>query len=80
MGVGAGDIKGALVLTQSAATLSIIGQLTSLTLGEGSRGICWAKRTLEIWDDMGVAREAIDTGLWLAGLRLMIADAPARET
>ena len=36
-------------------------------------------RTLEIWDDMGVAREAIDAGLWLAGLRLMIADAPARD-
>ena len=43
------------------------------------RAIGVTPRTLEIWDDMGVAREAIDAGLWLAGLRLMIADAPARD-
>src|ERR1700758_1154609 len=23
-------------------------------IGEGSRGICWAKRTLEIWDRLGI--------------------------
>lgn len=43
------------------------------------RAIGVTPRTLEVWDDMGVAREAIDAGLWLAGWRLMIADTPARD-
>jgi 2-polyprenyl-6-methoxyphenol hydroxylase-like FAD-dependent oxidoreductase len=30
-------------------------------------------RTLEVWDDMGIAREMIDAGLWLRGLRMIIA-------
>jgi hypothetical protein len=29
-------------------------------------------RTLEIWEDMGIAREAIDAGLWLRGMRLYV--------
>nr|WP_245930648.1 FAD-dependent monooxygenase [Methylobacterium radiodurans] len=29
-------------------------------------------RTLEVWDDMGVAREMVDAGLWLTGLRSII--------
>jgi 2-polyprenyl-6-methoxyphenol hydroxylase-like FAD-dependent oxidoreductase len=33
-------------------------------------------RTLEVWDDMGIAREMIDAGLWLRGMRMIIAGQP----
>ena len=36
------------------------------------RAIGVTPRTLEIWDDMGVARDMIDAGLWLEGRRLII--------
>ncbi|MCJ2049290.1 FAD-dependent monooxygenase [Methylobacterium sp. J-070] len=36
------------------------------------RAIGVTPRTLEVWDDMGVAREMIDAGLWLTGLRSII--------
>jgi 2-polyprenyl-6-methoxyphenol hydroxylase-like FAD-dependent oxidoreductase len=29
-------------------------------------------RTLEVWDDMGIAREMIDAGLWLEGTRSLV--------
>ena len=29
-------------------------------------------RTLEIWEDMGIATEAIDAGLWLRGIRVYV--------
>lgn len=43
------------------------------------RAIGVTPRTLEVWDDMGLVREAIDAGLWFEGLRLRIADAPVRD-
>ena len=37
-------------------------------IGEGSRGICWAKRTLEIWDRLGIAARMVDKGVtWKLG-------------
>jgi 2-polyprenyl-6-methoxyphenol hydroxylase-like FAD-dependent oxidoreductase len=36
------------------------------------RAIGVTPRTLEVWDDMGVARDMIDAGLWLDGRRLII--------
>ncbi|PXW51292.1 FAD-dependent monooxygenase [Methylobacterium sp. B4] len=36
------------------------------------RAIGVTPRTLEVWDDMGIAREMIDAGLWLTGLRTII--------
>ena len=37
-------------------------------IGEGSRGICWSKRTLEIWDRLGVAQPMLDKGVvWQKG-------------
>jgi hypothetical protein len=33
------------------------------------RAIGVTPRTLEVWDDMGVAREMIDAGVWIEGLR-----------
>src|SRR5918998_3176393 len=36
------------------------------------RAIGVTPRTLEVWDDMGVARDMIDAGLWLEGMRSII--------
>lgn len=38
------------------------------TVSVGSRAICWAQRTLEIWDRLGVARRMLEKGvLWDTG-------------
>jgi 3-(3-hydroxy-phenyl)propionate hydroxylase len=37
-------------------------------IGEGSRGICWSKRTLEIWDRLGIAARMVEKGVtWKLG-------------
>jgi 3-(3-hydroxy-phenyl)propionate hydroxylase len=37
-------------------------------IGEGSRGICYAKRTLEIWDRLGAVQPMLDKGVtWKIG-------------
>ncbi len=36
------------------------------------RAIGVTPRTLEVWDDMGIARTMIDAGLWIRGLRSII--------
>ncbi|XYD08076.1 FAD-dependent monooxygenase [Methylobacterium sp. NMS12] len=40
------------------------------------RAIGVTPRTLEVWDDMGLAREMIDAGLWLTGLRTILHGQP----
>ncbi|WP_407529471.1 FAD-dependent oxidoreductase [Methylobacterium oryzisoli] len=38
------------------------------TVATGSRAICWAKRTLEIWDRLGVGSRMVDKGVtWSVG-------------
>jgi len=38
------------------------------TVSLGSRAICWAKRTLEIWDRLGVGQRVVDKGVtWSVG-------------
>ncbi|WP_342641098.1 FAD-dependent monooxygenase [Rhodoligotrophos ferricapiens] len=37
------------------------------------RAIGVTPRTLEVWEDMGLARDAMDAGLWLRGVRMVIA-------
>ncbi|TNC05239.1 FAD-dependent oxidoreductase [Methylobacterium terricola] len=38
------------------------------TVATGSRAICWAKRSLEIWDRLGVGQRMVDKGVtWNAG-------------
>lgn len=44
------------------------------------RAIGVTPRTLEIWEDMGVAREMIDAGLWLTGMRSVISGHPPFDT
>jgi hypothetical protein len=44
------------------------------------RAIGVTPRTLEVWEDMGVAREMIDAGLWLRGLRSIVHGRPPLDT
>lgn len=43
------------------------------------RAIGVTPRTLEVWDDMGVAREMIEAGLWITGLRSIVQGSPATD-
>lgn len=43
------------------------------------RAIGVTSRTLEVFEDMGVAREMIDAGLWLEGVRMLLPGAPPRD-
>ncbi|MBN9512635.1 MAG: FAD-dependent monooxygenase [Alphaproteobacteria bacterium] len=43
------------------------------------RAIGITPRTLEVWDDMGIAREMIDAGLWIDGLRSIIHGQPPKD-
>ena len=43
------------------------------------RAIGVTPRTLEVWDDMGVARPMIDAGLWIEGLRSVVQGQAARD-
>lgn len=43
------------------------------------RAIGVTPRTLEVWEDMGVAREMIDAGLWITGLRSIVNGQPAAD-
>ncbi len=43
------------------------------------RAIGVTPRTLEVWEDMGIARDMIDAGLWLEGLRSVINGRPSEE-
>jgi 2-polyprenyl-6-methoxyphenol hydroxylase-like FAD-dependent oxidoreductase len=43
------------------------------------RAIGVTPRTLEVWEDMGIAREMIDAGLWIDGLRSFIHGHPPKD-
>lgn len=43
------------------------------------RAIGVTPRTLEVWDDMGIAREMIDAGIWLDGLRSIVGGQPPQD-
>ena len=43
------------------------------------RAIGVTPRTLEVWEDMGIAREMIDAGLWIDGLRSIIHGHPPKD-
>jgi 2-polyprenyl-6-methoxyphenol hydroxylase-like FAD-dependent oxidoreductase len=43
------------------------------------RAIGVTPRTLEVWDDMGIARRMIDAGLWITGLRSIVHPHPRKD-
>ena len=74
--VGAGPVglTMAAELARHGARCRIIDKLAAPT------GYCKAigvtPRTLEVWEDMGLVRAMIDAGLWLRGLRMIVAGTP----
>jgi 2-polyprenyl-6-methoxyphenol hydroxylase-like FAD-dependent oxidoreductase len=50
---------------------------------EAPSGFCKAigvtPRTLEVWEDMGIARPMIDAGLWIEGLHMILPGQPPRD-
>jgi 2-polyprenyl-6-methoxyphenol hydroxylase-like FAD-dependent oxidoreductase len=77
--VGAGPVglTMAAELTRHGASCRIIDRLAEQM--PYCRAIGVTPRTLEVWDDIGVARDMIDAGLWLEGRRLIIDGQPPRD-
>ncbi|HSI39070.1 MAG TPA: FAD-dependent monooxygenase [Xanthobacteraceae bacterium] len=44
------------------------------------RAIGVTPRTLEVWEAMGIARDMIDAGIWLAGLRSIVHGVPPNDS
>ena len=66
--VGAGPVGMTLALDLASRGLSPVLLDDADRIGVGSRGICWAKRTLEIWDRLGLAAPLIEKGVvWRKG-------------
>jgi 3-(3-hydroxy-phenyl)propionate hydroxylase len=66
--VGAGPVglTAAIDLARRGVRVVLIDD--SDRIGDGSRGICWAKRTLEIWDRLGVGEAMVARGVtWKLG-------------
>jgi 2-polyprenyl-6-methoxyphenol hydroxylase-like FAD-dependent oxidoreductase len=74
--VGAGPVGLTLAceLARHGARCRIIDRLPSPS--PYCRAIGVTPRTLEVWEDMGVAREMIDAGLWIGGLRSVVQGRP----
>jgi len=75
--VGAGPVGLTLAaeLARHGARCRILDRL--LSPSPYCRAIGVTSRTLEVWDDMGIAREMIEAGLWITGQRSIIQGHPA---
>ncbi|MCC6469592.1 MAG: FAD-dependent oxidoreductase [Alphaproteobacteria bacterium] len=74
--VGAGPVglTVALDLARRGVDVTLIDEKDTVSVG--SRAICWAKRTLEIWDRLGVAAPMVAKGVtWNRG-RVFLRDGP----
>ena len=66
--VGAGPVGLSLALDLASRGIKPVLLDDADRIGEGSRGICWAKRTLEIWDRLGVGEALVEKGVvWQKG-------------
>jgi 3-(3-hydroxy-phenyl)propionate hydroxylase len=66
--VGAGPVGMALALDLAGRGVNALLLDDADRIGEGSRGICWSKRTLEIFDRLGVAGPMLEKGVvWQKG-------------
>ncbi len=72
--VGAGPVGMALALDLASHGVEAVVLDDADRIGEGSRGICWSKRTLEIFDRLGVAGPMVEKGVvWQKG-KVFLAD------
>ncbi len=66
--VGAGPVGLSLAIDLAQRGTSVVLLDDSDRIGDGSRAICFAKRTLEIFDRLGVAKPMLDKGVsWQVG-------------
>lgn len=66
--VGAGPVGLTAALDLAARGLRVVILDDNNTVSVGSRAVCYAKRPLEIWDRLGVARPMLDKGIeWKLG-------------
>ena len=66
--IGAGPVGLTLALDLAQRGVKVVLLDDADRIGEGSRGICYAKRTLEIWDRLGVAAPMVEKGVvWQKG-------------
>ncbi|MBV9136515.1 MAG: FAD-dependent oxidoreductase [Hyphomicrobiales bacterium] len=66
--VGAGPVGLSLAIDLAQRGIAVVLLDNSDRIGEGSRGICYAKRTLEIWDRLGVGDPMVEKGVtWRRG-------------
>jgi 2-polyprenyl-6-methoxyphenol hydroxylase-like FAD-dependent oxidoreductase len=77
--VGAGPVGLAIAaeLARHGQPCRIIDRLDSPSGHCKALGV--TPRTLEVWDDMGIARPMIDAGLWIEGLRTIVPGEPPRD-
>ena len=66
--VGAGPVGLTLAIDLAQRGVSVIVLDDDCRLSTGSRAICFSKRTLEIWDRLGVGQRMVDQGVsWKVG-------------
>jgi 3-(3-hydroxy-phenyl)propionate hydroxylase len=74
--IGAGPVGLSVSLDLAQRGVPVVLLDDSDRIGEGSRGICWAKRTLEIWDRLGAATPMVAKGVtWKLG-KVFLAEDP----
>ncbi|MGX1305855.1 3-(3-hydroxy-phenyl)propionate hydroxylase [Amorphus suaedae] len=66
--VGAGPVGLTLAIDLAQRGIPVVLLDDADRIGEGSRAICFSKRTLEVWDRMGVGQRMVDKGVtWQIG-------------
>jgi 3-(3-hydroxy-phenyl)propionate hydroxylase len=66
--VGAGPVGLTAAIDLALRGVAVVLLDDSDRIGEGSRGICYAKRSLEIWDRLGLGERLVATGVtWKLG-------------
>lgn len=66
--VGAGPVGLTMALDLAQRGISSVLLDDADRIGEGSRGLCYSKRALEIWDRFGVGEKLVDMGVtWKLG-------------
>src|SRR6476619_8460221 len=66
--VGAGPVGLSLAIDLAQRGLSVVLLDDADRIGEGSRAICFSKRSLEYWDRLGVGGRMVDKGVvWSVG-------------